>query len=584
MKLVLLVLFLSFVYAEELPLSCSKPVYCKSNLLHYVQKSRIFPDSKTFVDLRLKKDQNTTVAAFDELLKETNNSPTNEQIQAFLDSYFDSISELENWTPPDYTPEPPFLAVIRDEVLRQFGKDINNIWPTLGRKVKADVFENSDHYSLIPVDNGFIIPGGRFKELYYWDTYWIIEGLLISGMDSTVKGVLGNLIQLLKMLGHIPNGSRWYYQERSQPPLLSAMVSMYIRETKDIEFLKQNIKYLEEEVKYWLDSQVVTFEVNKKTYTLLRYYAPSEGPRPESYYEDYKSAQIFDTPERQQEFYTDIKSAAESGWDFSSRWFINKDGNNNGNLTTIHTSKIIPVDLNSIFANALQNMAYFQTLVGERRKGSRWAYLANQWRNSIKEVLWNDKDGIWYDWDLENKQHRKYFYPSNVAPLWMGVVDKLFVKVKAPKIFKWLSTSHGLDYPGGVPTSLKRSGEQWDFPNAWPPLVSITVNALEALETEESIKMGFKIAQNWVRSCRTGFVANKQMFEKYDAEVPGRVGGGGEYTVQAGFGWSNGVILEFLAKYGRRMTAYDNAYYSDTPRKVDDLKDSVKELAPTESN
>lgn len=562
MKPVLLVLFLSVVYADELPLSCNRPVYCKSNLLHYVQMSRIFSDSKTFVDLHMKKDENSTITAFDELLKNTNNSPTNEQIKEFLDNYFDSSSELEDWTPLDYSPNPPFLSTIRDETLRNFGKNINDIWPTLGRRVNQKLFENPDQYSLIPVDNGFIIPGGRFKELYYWDTYWIMEGLLVSGMRDTVKGVIANLIQLLKKLGHIPNGSRWYYQQRSQPPLLSAMVSLYVRESKDIDFLKQNINALEEELEYWLDTQLITFNVNDRAYTLLRYYAPSEGPRPESYYEDYKDAQIFDNPDRKQEFYTDIKSAAESGWDFSSRWFIGNDGNNKGNLSTIHASKIIPVDLNAIFANALQNMAYFQALVGQPRKGAHWAYLAKQWRNTIKDVLWNEDDGIWYDWNLQNEEHRKYFYPSNIAPLWMGVVDKSLIKKNAPKILNWLKGSHGLDYPGGIPTSLIRSGEQWDFPNAWPPLVSITVNALEALETEESIQMAFEVAQSWVRSCHAGFESNKQMFEKYDAEVPGRVGGGGEYTVQTGFGWSNGVILEFLAKYGRKMTAKDNADYS----------------------
>ncbi|XP_046959382.1 uncharacterized protein LOC124529618 [Vanessa cardui] len=557
-RFLLAVLSLSVAHASDLPPSCSKPVYCNSQLLHYVQMSKIYPDSKTFVDLQMRNDENSTLAAFDVLLTETNNNPTKEQIKTFVNEHFDTTSELENWTPPDYRPDPAFLATIQDEKLRQFGKDINDIWPTLGRKVKAEVLDNPGRFSLIPVDHGFIIPGGRFKELYYWDTYWIIEGLLTSGMKETVKGVIGNLIELLKTIGHIPNGSRWYYQERSQPPLLTAMMSLYIRETKDIDFLKENIDALEEELEYWLKTQLITFEANDKVYTLLRYYAPSEGPRPESYYEDFTEAQTFETPERQSQFYTDIKSAAESGWDFSTRWFINDEGNNNGSLTTIRASEIIPVDLNSIFANALQDVAHFQALLRNRRKSAHWAYLAKQWRSTIKEVLWNNDDGIWYDWDLVNKQHRKYFYPSNVAPLWMGVVDQRFIRKNAPKILEWLKESNGLNYPGGIPTSLIRSGEQWDFPNAWPPLVSVVVNSLEALNTKDSVRLAFEIAQNWVRACHTGFSANKQMFEKYDAEVPGRVGGGGEYTVQTGFGWSNGVVLEFLGKYGHKMTLHDS--------------------------
>ncbi|KAI5634840.1 trehalase domain-containing protein [Phthorimaea operculella] len=547
--------------SASLPPSCDHPVYCDSQLLHHVQMSEIYTDSKTFVDFPLKQDQNSTLQAFDELLKETNNNPSKEDLQVFIDKYFETNStELEPWSPPDYNPNPAFLASIRDEELKQFAKDVHAIWPTLGRMVKEEVKQNPEHYSFIPVSHGVIIPGGRFTELYYWDTYWIIEGLLISGMEETVKGMIANLIELLVKLGHIPNGSRWYYQERSQPPLLSAMMSIYIRHTGDLAFLKENIDKLESELQYWLDTQRITFSMEDKdrAFTLLRYYAPSKGPRPESYKEDYKNAQQFNTSERQQEFYTDIKSAAESGWDFSTRWFIDQNGDNTGHLTNIHTQHIIPVDLNSIFANALQNMVYFQALVGNRFKATNWARLARQWRADIEDVLWHEKDGVWYDYDLKDKLHRQYFYPSNVAPLWMGAIEKDNVKKHAPRVVEYLRQSHGLDYPGGVPMSLIHSGEQWDFPNAWPPLVSVVVNALEALDSEDGYKLAFEVAQTWVRSCYIGFKKSKQMFEKYDVQEPGKFGEGGEYTVQEGFGWSNGVVLEFLAKYGQQMRANDD--------------------------
>nr|WIG62106.1 soluble trehalase [Dioryctria sylvestrella] len=545
---------------SDLPPSCDRPVYCNSSLLHHVQLARLYPDSKTFVDNELRYDSNTTLAAFDQLLNETDNNPSKEQLQSFVQKYFnnETNNELEYWMPPDYSENPDFLNNIRDEDLRQFAKDINGIWPDLGRKVSPNVSENPDRYSLVPVSQGFIIPGGRFKELYYWDTYWIIEGLLISGMHDTVKGVIENLIELLKQFGHIPNGSRWYYQQRSQPPLLAAMISLYFRETRDTEFLAANIDALEEEIKYWLDTQIVTFDKDGRTYTLLRYYAPSEGPRPESYYEDWTDAQQFDSEERRKEFYIDIKSAAESGWDFSSRWFVEKDGSNNGNLTNIHTKYLIPVDLNSIFTNSLNNMAYFKAILKKPNEAAHWGYLAKQWSSSIAEVLWNDEDGIWYDYDMKHKQHRKYFYPSNVSPLWMGVVDKELVAKYAPRVIHYLRYSKGLDFPGGVPASLNQTGEQWDFPNAWPPLVSIVVNALQAIDTDEAQKMAFDVAQTWVRACHIGFKENKQMFEKYDVNNPGGFGAGGEYTLQFGFGWSNGVVLEFLTKYGKTMTANDS--------------------------
>lgn len=519
--------------------------------------ARIYPDSKTFVDLHLRNDEQKTLDLFDELLNNTNDEPSKEDIKQFVEENFDEGKELEMWKPDDFTDDPKFLKGIKDERLRKFGKNVHNIWPNLGRQVKQEVIDHPERYSLIPLTNGFIIPGGRFKEIYYWDTYWIIEGLLISDMKETAKGMIENLIELLKILGHIPNGSRWYYEERSQPPLLTAMVALYLRKTKDISFLRKNIDALEDEVEYWFNTQTVTFQKNKQMYTLLRYNAPSAGPRPESYHEDFINGQLFEDKERREEFYVDIKSAAESGWDFSSRWFIDENGGNTGNLTNIHTKSIIPVDLNAIFVNAMQNMAYFRGILGNPKKAAVWAIKAKVWRNSINDVLWDEEDGIWHDYDISNGKHRKYFYPTNLAPLWMGVVDKSLVRKYAPKIMDYLKETSGLDFPGGVPSSLDRTGEQWDFPNAWPPLVSIVVNALEAMKLTEAKEAAFHVAQTWVRSNMLGFEDTNQMFEKYDAEKPGQVGGGGEYTVQEGFGWSNGVILEFLTKYGRSLTSTD---------------------------
>nr|QFR37581.1 trehalase 1A [Phigalia pilosaria] len=587
-QLFLVVLAAAAVVTDDLPPSCSKPVYCDSDLLHHVQMANLYPDSKTFVDLQMRNDENTTLNAFQKLLNDTNNEPAQEQLRAFVNENFDDSGELANWTPTDHSDNPPILNKISDKNLRQFAKDINAIWPTLGRKVKPIVFEKPDQFSFIPVSNGFIVPGGRFKEIYYWDAYWIIDGLLISGMEETAKGMIENLIELLNKLGHIPNGSRWYYQERSQPPLLSAMVMRYYEKTKDKAFLKKHIGSLEKELHYWMDTQIVSFSKNDRVYTLLRYYAPSTGPRPESYFEDYDTAQKTDSHEDHTEFYVDIKSAAESGWDFSTRWFVSADGDNSGNLTNIHTRYIIPVDLNAIFANALKNAAVINRMIGQVRRATHWRFLAKQWRDTIEQVLWNENDGIWYDYDMLNEIERNYFYPSNLAPLWMLAVEKELIIKHAPKVINYLKHSQGLDYPGGIPVSLSRSGEQWDFPNVWPPEVSIVIKGLQATGTEEGEKLAFHLAQEWVRICRKGFLENKQMFEKYDAEIPGRFGGGGEYSVQEGFGWSNGVVLQCLDDYGEVMTAYDTFEPSEElkvlPLQAEKKNEKKSTLAKTEDD
>lgn len=524
--------------------------------------AHLYPDSKTFVDLHMRYDEETTLDNFEQLMAASNRNPSREQLQKFVDENFDEDRELEFWTPNDYKPNPRFITGIRDEKLKKFANDVHDIWPELGRKVRQEVIENPERYSLIPVTHGFIIPGGRFREIYYWDTYWIIEGLLISGMHDTARGMLENLIELLQTLGHIPNGSRWYYENRSQPPLLIAMVELYFRETGDYDFLRNNIDLLEAELEYWIDTQTVTFQRNGKSYTMLHYNVPSAGPRPESYSEDYIHAQVFDNEDRQQQFYNEIKNAAESGWDFSSRWFIDEQGGHSGNLTNIHTSDIIPVDLNAMFANALQSVANFRGLL-KLKRGAQWAYLAKEWRNAIDEVLWDNEDGIWFDYDIRNNIHRKIFFPTNLTPLWLKAVDKRSIPEYGPRVIEYLKSTSGLDFPGGVPSSLDRTGEQWDFPNAWPPLVSIVVNSLEAIRTPEAKEHAFNVAQTWIRSNWKGFSANNQMFEKYDVEVPGQVGGGGEYNVQEGFGWSNGVVLEFLYKYGWSLTAEDSVVKSN---------------------
>nr|ABY86218.1 trehalase-1 [Spodoptera exigua] len=555
--LIVLAAAVALAGAADMRPTCSKPVYCNSKLLHKVQMARLYSDSKTFVDLQMNYDQNTTLNAFDTLLNDTDQEPSVEQLREFVEKHFSNNSELMPWRPPDFNTDPYSLNTIQDDDLREFARNITNIWPLLARKVKDEVIQNPDRYSLIPITNGFIIPGGRFTEIYYWDTYWIIGGLLISGMQEIAKGIIGNLIELLNMLGHIPNGSRWYYQERSLPPMLTAMVAIYYQYTNDTEFLRNNIAYLEKGMDFWFDERSVTVEKEGSNHTLLRYFAISSGPRPESYYEDYENAAEFSEQART-DFFIDIKSAAESGWDFSTRWFVNPDGSNTGTLKDIHTRYIIPVDLNAIFAGALQNIANFHVILGNHRDAVSFSQSAQQWRDSIQSILWNEEEGMWFDYDIRDQIHRKYFYPSNLAPLWQGAVDPNIVKANALRILNNLKQSGAFDFPGGVPTSLSRSGEQWDFPNVWPPEMSIAVNAIENIGTPEASVLAFETAQTFVRACHSGFSEYHQMFEKYDAENPGKFGGGGEYNVQYGFGWTNGVVLEFMKKYGEGMTANDS--------------------------
>lgn len=547
---VFFVLLASSVSAT-LPPSCDSEVYCTGPLLHTVQMARIFNDSKTFVDLKQIHEENITLSNFQKLMHDNNQNPSVEKIEQFVKENFEAGNEFEEWIPSDFVAEPKVLAKIQDKNLREFAKELVKLWKTLARKMKPDVSKNQNQYSLIPLPNGFIIPGGRFKEIYYWDTYWIIRGLLISEMTETARGIIENFMHLVKTLGHVPNGSRVYYTQRSQPPLLTKMVAQYMNYTNDLEWLSKNINTLDDELQYWIKNRQVKITLNAITYKLYQYNAPSNGPRPESYREDVLTANTTSNPN---ETYVQLKSGAESGWDFSSRWMFDKNGGNNANLTNIHVTRIIPVDLNAFLYDAFNTLSQLYRSLGNYIKAKEWKNRAKALDQAINLVLWNEKAGVWQDFDMQLKKHRDYFYVSNLAPLWVKSGDTIKANRAIKPILKYLKNEGIEKYPGGTPTSMNQSGEQWDLPNCWAPLQAILVQGLAQSNDRDAMNLAEKLAHLWVRANYIGFKETKEMFEKYDANVPGQFGGGGEYTVQAGFGWTNGVALEFLETYANTLT------------------------------
>lgn len=244
----------------------------------------IYKDSKTFVDMKMKHPPNETLLLFREFMERVDQMPTRHQIEQFVNDTFDPEgSEFEEWDPADWTTHPKFLNKVLDEELRKFASDLNHIWKLLGRKMKDDVRINEERYSIIYVPYPVIVPGGRFREFYYWDSYWIIKGLLLSEMYATVKGMLSNFVTLVDKIGFIPNGGRIYYAMRSHPPLLIPMVDEYLKTTQDYKWLEENLWLLEKEFDFWMTNRTVEVELDGAKYTLARYYEESAGPRPESY-------------------------------------------------------------------------------------------------------------------------------------------------------------------------------------------------------------------------------------------------------------------------------------------------------------
>ncbi|XP_050540083.1 trehalase-like isoform X2 [Daktulosphaira vitifoliae] len=535
--------------------SCLSQIYCESDLLKDVQLSHIYPDSKIFVDKKLKFTESEILENYSKLKQSNNNQvPSNPELQKFVDENFEDGDELEKWIPTDFTENPSIVNRIRDPNYQNWAKNLNHVWKTLARKIKKDVYTHPDRYSLIWVPNGFIIPGGRFKELYYWDTYWIVKGLLLCDMRQTAKGVIDNIISMVNVIGFMPNGGRVYYLNRTQPPMLILMVLSYFQATNDKEYVNSVLPVLEAELNYWMENRMISFDKNGKTYTMARYYAPSRGPRPESYREDYEIAETLQSEKEKEEFYINIKSGAETGWDFSSRWFINANGSHEGGLVDVNAPSIIPVDLNSILhVNALTLSTWFIQL-GDAKKGTEYQKIADDLLIGIQEVMWRPDKGAWFDWDIINNKNRESFYISNVVPLWTGSYS-MPKKAVASSVLGYLKDQHIIepDYSikyNGTPTSLYSSSQQWDFPNAWPPLQAFIIQGLDRTQQKLAQQVAADLADVWLRSNYKGFSEKSMMFEKYDVLASGETGAGGEYTPQTGFGWSNGIVFEFLDRWG----------------------------------
>lgn len=525
--------------------ACDSQIYCDGPMLHAIQMAKLFPDGKTFVDMSLKDNPDTIIMAFNSLLNHSR-----ETLKRFVSQYFSGPGEeLEHWEPPDFVKLPSFLNNVKDPVFKDFGWDLCRIWKDLGRKVKKDVSVHPDKYSMIYLPKPFIVPGGRFRETFYWDSYWVIKGLLVCEMNSTVKGMLENFIHYINTIGFVPNGGRVYFTRRSQPPFLIQMVYEYYRATGDLAFIRDNLPVLETEYEFWESNRTVFVEKNGKIYLLNQYRSNVVKPRPESYSEDYATAEQIDVAKRPM-LYSNLISACESGWDFSSRWFSRNDGENL-TLNTISTMDIIPVDLNSILCRNEQILKMFYQKIGNAAKVSYYEKKIEARKEAIEAILFNDDVGIWQDYSLKTNKSRDYFYMSNIFPIFMNCVD--LTSERRDQIWKYIKKSRIADYKGGVPTSFDHTGQQWDYPNGWSPLEQIMIWALDDIPQTEQI--AFDLASSWINSNFLGWQRTRGMFEKYNVMEPGTRGGGGEYDIQEGFGWTNGVVLEILKKYGDKITS-----------------------------
>ena len=502
-------------YADDNPATqTTSPDILLGPLFNDVQSAKLFPDQKTFADAVPKSDPLMILA--DYRMQHTQSSF---DLRHFVEMNFTLPAEGEKYVPP------------AGQSLREH---IDDLWPVLTRTTDK---ASNKWDSLLPLPKPYVVPGGRFREVYYWDSYFTMLGLAESDHWDKISDMVDNFAYEIDTFGHIPNGNRSYYLSRSQPPFFSLMVELLA--THDSDALKKYRPQMEKEYAYWMDGvdALQPGQANKRVVKLddgailNRYWDDRDTPRPESWLDDVNTAKS--NPNRPAtEIYRDLRSAAASGWDFSSRWMDDPQ-----KLGTIRTTSIVPVDLNALMFKMEKLLARASQESGDAASASKYETLATARQKAIESHLWNDKEGWYADYDLKSKKARNQLTAAALFPLYV----KAAAQDRAEKVAA--ATSSRLLKPGGIATTTVNSGQQWDAPNGWAPLQWV---AAEGLQNYGQEKVSMDVTWRFLKNVQHTYDREKKLVEKYDVSTTGTGGGGGEYPLQDGFGWSNGVTLKML--------------------------------------
>ncbi len=524
MKRIVGILFLSCAIGNGFSQIGQPPAPDKvyGSLFDAVQMNRIFPDNKTFVDCTPKRHPDSILADYKAL-------STNPAIRFSLKAFV-----ADNFNKPDAPPS--FTGNGQDT---NTAAHINNLWPILKRE--AATGQQPIGSSLLPLPYPYIVPGGRFREVYYWDSYFTMLGLKESGNTDVIENMVNNFAYLINTYGHIPNGNRSYYLSRSQPPFFSLMVQL-LASIKGDEVYKTYLPALEKEYGYWMDKTAATKHVVKMPdgSILNRYYDRDALPRQESYYEDVTLAQSSKTEADKEAMYRNLRSGAESGWDFSSRWFADPK-----QMATIQVTDIIPVDLNSLLYNLEQVLSQAKKLNGNMKSGREYSVKAEKRRLAIEKYCWNAKTGYYFDYNSKTKKQSTIITAAGVFPLCFINLYPESMNAKGSAVANVLK-QHLLK-EGGIVTTTNATGQQWDAPNGWAPLQWMTA---WALSRSGQRTLAQDIAQRWTALNEKVYANTGKLMEKYNVENINLPAGGGEYPSQDGFGWTNGVYLAMKSLLG----------------------------------
>ncbi|KNZ74974.1 Trehalase [Termitomyces sp. J132] len=570
---------------------CPSEIFCVGELLQTVNIAHLYPDDKIFVDKPTSKPAQDVLENFQSI----SSSATYGEVVQFVENNFrEEGLELEGLELANFKSDPAFLNNVTAPIVKAFAQTVHSYWKQLVRGTNTSTL--------------CTVPGGRFREQYYWDSFWIVEGLIESELYDIVNATLQNFMDELDNFGFIPNGGRTYYLNRSQPPLFIQMLWRYVIASGDRAILKRALPLAEKELKWWdANRSLQVRSVLNVTHKVYHYSASNSAPRPESYLTDFMTANLSDMDDTQKAaLYAELASGAESGWDYTIRWFApTADGSHDG-IRSLKVRSTIPVDLNSIL---YRDHILLANLYGrdDPETASAHRQAAAALHAAILDLLWDPAKLAFYDYNLDTRSRNNLFSAANFYPLWSGIIPPELLSSSEKAFGHFSSLNLALNrYNGTFPSTFIVSGQQWDAPNAWPPHQYIILQALHINKLNGTVLNGGNATdgEGWAkaleRQLANRYIASAfcswratggsidgvlprlspeelnvtqsvnntgNMFEKFSNVDIDSAGRGGEYTVQvnislpcqpsdverlnkAGFGWTNGVLLWVSSLYG----------------------------------
>jgi alpha,alpha-trehalase len=482
-----------------------------------VELGRIFPDSKEFADATAK-------------------SPPSEILTLYYAQKPNSLEALKRFVVAHFELPTQAATPLATSEHIPIRRHIDALWTLLTR----DEPIVTPYSSLLPLPRPYVVPGGRFRELYYWDSYFVMLGLAESGRRDLVQDMATNFADLIDTYGHAPNGTRSYYLSRSHPPFFFEMVSLLSPWDPGAAFARY-LPELKTEYAFWMEGandlkpggahrHAVALDDGS---ILNRYWDDSDAPRDESFSEDVVLAAATHRPP--EEIYRDIRAGAESGWDFSSRWFADAK-----TMASIDTTEIIPVDLNALMFGLENAIRAGCERDGDSDCAEDFAKRATARRAATDRYLWDPSRGAYLDYRWTKKEPIDHVTAATLYPLFTRVASD----AQAASVAK--AAEAELLKPGGIVTTTLDTGQQWDWPNGWAPLQWIAVAGLTSYGQN---RLAETVACRWMVNVSRVYRLTGKLVEKYDVIATNQAGGGGEYPTQDGFGWTNGVMLKLMALY-----------------------------------